>query len=108
MPASFIALWGKPSNVEEFDRHYQTAHMEIVRRWPKVQSYTLIRVTGSPTGGEVPYHQVFVATFDTEEDLKEALRSPEVAEAGRDAMDMVRRFGCSLTVLTGVQQASKD
>lgn len=104
MPATFIALWGKPSDVEGFDRHYRTTHMEIVRRWPNVQSHALIRVTGSPLGGEVPYHQIFVATFATQEDLKEALRSPAMAEAGRDAMEMVRRFGGGLTVLTGVQE----
>ncbi len=104
MPAKFIALWGKPQDVQGFEAHYRTRHLEIVKRWPRVQSYSVVRVTGSPVGGEVLYHQIFQATFATEQDLQEALRSPAMAEAGKDAAEMVRRFGCTLTVLTGVEE----
>lgn len=101
MAAKLVALWGKPSDVEGFERHYREAHLPIVRRWPKVQSYSVTRITGSPAGGDAPYYQVFEATFASDEDLREALRSPAMAEAGRDAFEMVRRFGGSVTVLTG-------
>ncbi len=104
MAAKFIALWGKPQDREGFDAHYRTTHLPMVRRWPHVQSFSVTRVTGSPTGGDVPYHQLFEATFATEEDLRRALRSPELAEAARDAMEMVRRFGATLTILTGVEE----
>lgn len=105
MAAKFIALWGKPQDLEGFNQHYRTTHLEIVKRWPRVQSYSLTRITGSPGGGEAPYYQVFEATFSTQEDLKLALRSPEMAEAARDATEMVRRFGTTLTILTGVEDS---
>jgi len=102
VPARFIALWGKPTDPDAFEAHYRTVHLEIVRRWPKLESYRVTRITGSPLGGEPPYAVLFEATFASEEDLREALRSPEVAEAGRDAVELSRRFGATLVVLTGV------
>lgn len=105
MAAKFIALWGKPQDLEGFNQHYRTTHLEIVKRWPRVRSYSLTRITGSPGGREAPYYQVFEATFSTQEDLKLALRSPEMAEAARDATEMVRRFGTTLTILTGVEDS---
>ncbi len=105
MAAKLVALWGKPQDVPGFDAHYRSTHLEIVKRWPNLQSYSVTRITGSPVGGEVPYYQVFEATFATEEDLREALRSPAMAEAGRDAAEMVRRFGATLTLLTGTVEA---
>ncbi len=102
MPARFIALWGKPTDPDAFEAHYRTVHLEIVRRWPKLESYRLTRITGSPPGGESPYAFLFEATFANEDDLREALRSPEMAEAGRDARELTRRFGTTLLVLTGV------
>jgi len=104
MAAKFIALWGRPQDPEGFDEYYRSTHLPMVRRWPHLQSFSVTRVTGSPAGGEAPYYQVFEATFATEEDLKRALRSPELAAAARDAMEMVRRFGATLTLLTGLEE----
>lgn len=104
MAAKLIALWGKPQDVEGFEQHYRTTHLEIVKRWPGVKSFSVSRITGTPGSGDAPYHRVFEATFATEEDLRQALRSPEMAEAARDASEMVRRFGATLTILTGVEE----
>ncbi|MFN3286350.1 MAG: EthD family reductase [bacterium] len=108
MAAKLVALWGKPHDVPGFDAHYRSTHLQIVNRWPKLQSYSVTRITGSPVGGEVPYYQLFEATFATEEDLREALRSPAMAEAGQDAAEMVRRFGATLTLLTGTVEAGTN
>jgi uncharacterized protein (TIGR02118 family) len=101
MAAKLVALWGKPADEEGFQAYYRTTHLEIVRRWPHVQSYSVTRITASPGGGDPPYYQIFEATFATEEDLRQALRSPAMAEAGRDAQEIARRFGASVVVLTG-------
>jgi uncharacterized protein (TIGR02118 family) len=106
MTAKLIALWGRPKDAEGFDHHYRTVHLELVKRWPNLQSYTVTRLTGSPTGGEVPYYQIFEATFPSEHHLEEALRSPAMADAGKDAMDMVRRYGATLTLVTGTVAAT--
>ncbi|MER3456272.1 MAG: EthD family reductase [candidate division GAL15 bacterium] len=106
MSAKLLALWGRPKDAEEFDRHYRQVHLELVKRWPGLQSYYVVRITGTPSGGEAPYHQVFEATFATEEDLRQALRSPAMADAGRDAAEMVRRFGATLTLLVGTVESA--
>lgn len=97
----FVALWSKPQDVDGFERHYREVHMRITARWPGVRSSTVIRFTESPGGAEPAYHLLFVATLDSEADLAAMLKSEAVAESGRDAREMMKRYGVKVTMLTG-------
>jgi uncharacterized protein (TIGR02118 family) len=104
----FVALWSKPEDVEGFERHYREVHMRITARWPGVRSSTVTRFTGSLSGADAPYHLMFVATLDSEADLAAMLKSEAVAESGRDAREMIRRYGVKVTMLTGADVSPAD
>jgi uncharacterized protein (TIGR02118 family) len=97
----FVALWSKPEDVEGFEQHYRTTHMEIVSRWPGVRSTSITRISAAPMGGESPYHLVFEATLASQQDLDALMASPEMGEAGKDVREIGQRFGAHVTALTG-------
>jgi uncharacterized protein (TIGR02118 family) len=99
--ARFVALWSKPDDVEGFEEHYRTKHVPITSRWPGVRASSVTRVTGAPMGGEPIYHLMFVAELATQDDLDALFASEPVSEALKDARDIMRRYGTTLTVLTG-------
>lgn len=97
----FVALWSTPQDIEGFERHYREIHMPITARWPGVRSSAVTRFTGSPTGGEPAYHLMFEVTLDNASDLAAMMKSEAVAESGRDAREMIKRYGTKVTMLTG-------
>lgn len=99
--ATFVALYTRPEDTDGFERRYREVHVPLVERWPHVTSWSLTRITGTPRGGEPPYYLLFQADFPDDEALAEALRSAEMREAGRDAMDMCREFGVQAQMLLG-------
>lgn len=99
--AKFIALWGTPDDVEGFEDHYRNTHISLCEKWPGLQSMSTTRISGTPMGEESPHHLVFEATFASKDDLKGALRSPEMMEAGKDAMSASKKFGSDVTMLIG-------
>jgi uncharacterized protein (TIGR02118 family) len=97
----FVALWGTPQDIEGFERHYREIHMPITARWPGVRSSAVTRITGSPTGGEPAYRLMFEVTLDSASDLAAMMKSEAVAESGRDAREMIKRYGTKVTMITG-------
>ena len=99
--ATFVALYEKPEDTEAFEQHYRDVHMPILQRWPGVRSVEVVRLTSTPRGGEPPYHLMATATFDSVEQMQEALRSEAGAEAAQDARTMMERFGVGPAMLLG-------
>jgi hypothetical protein len=62
-------------------------------------------MTGTPRGGEPAYYLMAEATFASDDDLQAALRSGQMRDTGRDAAQMVQRFGCEATMLVGTDFA---
>lgn len=99
--AKFVALYGKPDDVEGFEDHYRNRHLPLVEQWPHLQSSSTTRFTGTPRGGEPAYHLMFEAVFASEDDLAEAMRSDAMRQTGMDAAQMVKQYGATATMLTG-------
>ncbi len=82
-----LVLWEREPDAERYERH-----LEIARRVPGA-TFRHGRIFGSPSGE--PDAQHFAEfEFPDEESFKNATRSPEFAEAGRDAME----FGIPLRI----------
>jgi uncharacterized protein (TIGR02118 family) len=99
--ASFVALYTKPADVEGFEAHYRDTHMPLVDQWPNVRAIRVTRFTGTPRGTEPAYYLMTEVEFESAEGMTEALRSDVARAAGKDAMELSRRFGCEATILLG-------
>ncbi len=85
MPVKLVALYRKPDDEGAFLDHYHGVHAPLVRRTPHLESMSVGRVTGSPTG-ETPYFLLAQMQFPDRERFDEAMRSPENRAAGKDLM----------------------
>jgi len=83
----------EPADPETFAVRYRSEHVPIASRLPGLQRYTL-----SVPRGKAPSLPVLVAElwFADAESMKQALGSPEMAEAAEHADTL----GASLTVFT--------
>lgn len=77
--------YGTPADAEAFDRRYEDEHVPLVHLLPGLRRFLLSRPRG--LGGPAPY-LVAELWFDTAEDLKAALTSPEMAAAAAHAQDL--------------------
>jgi uncharacterized protein (TIGR02118 family) len=80
-----IALYRKPQNVEEFDRHYDEVHTPLVKKMPGLRKLEITRITGAPIGG-TPYHLMAEMYFDSLDAMNAANASPEGKATARDLM----------------------
>lgn len=80
-----IALYRKPSNVEEFDKHYNDVHTPLVRQYPGLRKLDITRITGAPIG-ETKFHLMCVMYFDSKNDMDVALASKEGRAVAKDLM----------------------
>jgi uncharacterized protein (TIGR02118 family) len=80
-----IALYRKPADPEEFDKHYFEVHTPLVRRYPGLRKLEILRVTGAPIG-ETKYHILCEMSFDSKDAMDAALASPEGKAVARDLM----------------------
>lgn len=102
MTARFVALWPKPDeDVEGFEEHYRSTHDPLAASWPDVRSTEVTRAAGNPSGGDPAYHLVFVAEWDSEEDMNAALRSEEMQETMSDLRTIDERWGIAPDVIVG-------
>jgi uncharacterized protein (TIGR02118 family) len=80
-----IALYRKPSDPGEFDRHYFDIHLPLIRKFPGIRNIEVTRVTGAPIG-EAKFHLVAEMYFDSRDAMDRALASPEGKAVTRDIM----------------------
>lgn len=84
--AKLIALYTQPANPEEFDRAYYETHVPLAEKIPGLRSLEVIKPRKNLMGGDVPYYLMATLTFDSIEDLKAGLSSPEGQAAGANVM----------------------
>ncbi len=102
MTARFVALWPKPDeDAEGFEQHYRDTHTPIAESWPNVSSTRVTRAAGNPFGGDPAYHLVFVAEWDSQEDMDEAMNSEEMKQALGDVRTIGDRWGIGPDVVVG-------
>ncbi len=81
--ATLLVLFRTPEDPEAFERHYLKVHLPVARRLPGLVSIRVDRVVHGDSGGE-GYHFVAQLEFESLEDVRKALRSPEGQAAGND------------------------
>lgn len=100
--AKLVVLYTRPNDPDGFDEYYRKTHMPLARRVSGAH-WCLTRWTGTPRGGEPPYYLMAEATFDTDDALRSGMTSPEMRETGKDAAQMVQRFGNEAVMLVGTE-----
>lgn len=80
-----IALYRKPSDPEEFDKHYFDVHVPLVRKFPGLRKLEVTRVTGAPIG-EAKFHLMAEMYFESRDAMDLALASSEGKAVTRDIL----------------------
>lgn len=99
--ARFVALYTRPQDPEGFLARYRDQHLPITQRWPGVTATSTTVMTGTPRGGEPSWWLLFVATWDSMDDLQAAMTDPSMRQAGADAQEMLQEFGNTAEMLIG-------
>ena len=90
-----IALYRKPADEPEFDRHYQEIHTPLILKMPGLRKFEVTKITGAPIG-ESKYRLMAEMYYDSLDALNAANASPEGKAAARDLMsfaaDLVTLF----------------
>jgi uncharacterized protein (TIGR02118 family) len=81
-----IAFYKQPANKEAFDEHYFNVHVPITEKIPGLRQMKVTKGTGSPMGGEAKYYLICEMYYDSIEDLKAGLKSPEGKASSKDVM----------------------
>jgi len=95
-----VALYRKPADTADFDKHYFDVHIPLVQKFPGLRKLEVTRVTGAPIG-ESKFHLVAEMYFDSRESMDAALASPEGKAVTRDilsfAADVITVFHGEVT-----------
>lgn len=90
-----IALFRKPADPAEFDRHYRDTHTPLVKKYPGLRKLEITRITGAPIG-ETRHYLMAEMYFDDKDAMDSALASSEGKAVARDLMsfaaDVVTAF----------------
>jgi uncharacterized protein (TIGR02118 family) len=78
-----VILYKKPVDAQKFDSYYKEVHMPLASKMPGLKKAEIAKVSGSPFG-ESEYHLVTELYFDSMDNLKSAMSSPEGKAAARD------------------------
>lgn len=89
-----IALFRKPADTAEFDKHYNEVHTPLVKKYPGMRKLEITRITGAPIG-ETKYHLLCEMYWDSKDDMDKALASPEGRAVAKDLMS----FGADLVTV---------
>lgn len=74
--------YGKPTDAEVFDSHYFDVHVALAADLPGLKRFSWSKPR--PLGENVDVYFVAELWFDSAEDVKTALKSPEMAATGAD------------------------
>jgi uncharacterized protein (TIGR02118 family) len=80
-----IALYKRPDNIEEFEKHYTDIHTPLIEKMPGLRKLEVARITGSPIG-EAKHYLIAEMYFDSHEALTAAMASSEGKASARDLM----------------------
>lgn len=89
MTAKLVVLYSEPDNREEFDQKYFETHAPLAEKIPGLARMEVAKVTENMMGGACPYYMVAELFFDSVQDLKNGMGSPEGRAAGKNLMSFV-------------------
>lgn len=83
MTHQISVCYGTPDDPAAFDEYYRSTHIPLAAKVPGLSGLVWGKCV-SLDGSEPAHYAVAYLQFDTEDDLKAALSSPEMRDAGRD------------------------
>jgi uncharacterized protein (TIGR02118 family) len=95
-------LYGKPTDLAEFDEHYKNVHAPLARKIPGLTRFEAGTVT-TLDGSEPPYHLMAQLWFDDMDTFGAGMGSPEGAAAAADVATFAT--GGATMLLTEVDPA---
>ncbi|MBZ0187061.1 MAG: EthD family reductase [Candidatus Obscuribacterales bacterium] len=84
-----VALYKKPENTEEFDKHYFDIHLPLANKMPGLRKSEISKMAGAP-GGAPGFYLMAELYFDDMEALKTAMSSDEGKAAAKDVMSFAK------------------
>ncbi len=84
-----VALFKRPEDVEEFDRHYEDTHAPLMRKVPGLERMEVTRNLKA-FRGEPDYYLIAEMYFRDKESFDAAMASEENRAAGKDLMSFAR------------------
>ncbi|HKP52404.1 MAG TPA: EthD family reductase [Chloroflexia bacterium] len=84
-----VALFKRPEDVEEFDRHYEGTHTSLMRKVPGLERMEVTRNLKA-FRGEPEYYLIAEMYFRDQESFDAAMASEENRAAGKDLMSFAR------------------
>jgi uncharacterized protein (TIGR02118 family) len=97
-----VVMYGPPTSVIAFERHFQDTHLPLAAKIPGVQRIEQAKVVGTPDGSKPPYYRIAELYVENEEALQAAMESPE----GKAAMADIPNFasGGATVVVCAVER----
>ena len=92
-----LALFKRPQDVEEFDRHYNETHAPLMRKVPGLERMEVTKNLKA-FRGEPEYYQITEMYFRDQATFDAAMASEENRAAGKDLMSFAREV---VTMLYG-------
>ncbi len=83
------ALYKRPADTAEFDRHYDEVHAPLMRAVPGLEQMEVIRNLKA-FGTEPEYYLIAEMSFKDQAAFDRAMASPENRAAGKDLMSFAR------------------
>ncbi len=88
---TLVALYKRPSDDGEFEKHFLEVHVPLLRQFPGLRSLNILKVTGAPIG-ESKYSFLVEASFPTRAAMDAALSSKEGKAVARDLMSFAAEY----------------
>jgi uncharacterized protein (TIGR02118 family) len=73
-------LYTTPQDTEAFEQRYFGGHIPLVRKFPNLRRVEVSRGLGKQS----PYYLICEMSFDSADDMRACLQSPEAAAARQD------------------------
>jgi uncharacterized protein (TIGR02118 family) len=86
-----IALYRKPAEIEQFEKHYFEVHMPLVAKIPGLLKSEVARLKGLP-GQDSKYFMITEIYFDDIDSFNAGMASPEGKATGKDLMSFARDY----------------
>jgi uncharacterized protein (TIGR02118 family) len=101
MAAKLVALYKQPADVAAFDKRYFNEHIQLVRKFPYLRRIEISRGLGKQS----PYYLMCEMYFDSVDEMRQCLQSPEAGAAVQDAGEFA---GDIMTIMQVDEVQSED
>jgi uncharacterized protein (TIGR02118 family) len=86
-----IALYKKPADLAEFEKHYFDVHLPLIKKAPGLRKIEVTKINGSPFG-DAQYAYMAEMYYDSLEDMNASNASAEGKAAAKDLMGFAAKI----------------